>query len=348
VSAEDGAARAARVARLQSRAEEYARSRPFIARLWRTAARYVEVRVSRLAAFVTYYGFLALFPLAALGFAVVGLLSRYLPQLDDAVIGQVTDHGGALGLTPQIVEQLQRAALGLGLISLGFLLYAGVRFMEALREALALVYGGRPPRGKLATRVGADVVLLLLFGVVLIGSLILSAITTTSAGWVTEALNIPPPDGVLRLAAFAASYLGSSVLLGLVMWRLAGRPVRRRVLVQGALVGGFGFEVLKAGATVIIASSLSNPVYGVFAVTIGMLVWINFTAKWVLMVAAWVAVADDQGLGVDLMSAGPTGGGHEALPAALVTSSSAEGEQADDGPSHDERPAEPAGDRPGG
>jgi len=37
-----------------------------------------------------------------------------------------------------------------------------------------------------------------------------------------------------------------------------------------------------------------------------MLVWINFTAKWVLMVAAWVAVADDQGLGVDLLSAGPT------------------------------------------
>ena len=81
-------------------------------------------------------------------------------------------HGAALGLTPEIVEQLQRAAVGLGLISLGFLLYAGVRFMEALREALALVFGGAPPRGKLAHRVGADLVLLLLVGLVFLGSVV--------------------------------------------------------------------------------------------------------------------------------------------------------------------------------
>ena len=56
-----------RVARLQDKATGYALSRPVLARLWRTVARYVEVRVSRLAAFVTYYGFLALFPMAAWG-----------------------------------------------------------------------------------------------------------------------------------------------------------------------------------------------------------------------------------------------------------------------------------------
>ena len=36
--------------------------------------------------------------------------------------------------------------------------------MEALREALALVFGGAPPKGKIANRVGADLVLLVLFG----------------------------------------------------------------------------------------------------------------------------------------------------------------------------------------
>ncbi len=341
--------RAARVAQLQERATGYALSRPFVARLWRSAARYVEVRVSALAAFVTYYGFMALFPLTALGFAILGLLSRYIPQLDDAVVGQVTDNAGAFGLSPEIVEQLQRAALGLGVISLGFLLYAGVRWVEALREALAVVFGGHPPRGKLVQRVGADVVLLLAFGVVLILSVVLTTITAATADWLVDMLNVPASaERLIRIAALAVSYAVSVVLLGLVMWRLAGRPVRRRVLVQGALVGGLGIEALKFAATFIIGSALKNPVYGVFAVTIGLLVWINFTVKWTLMISAWVAVADDEGLGTGLLSAGPTGGGDHSLTAALVAAPATKGEQSHQDPGDDESPAKPLGERPRG
>ncbi len=150
------------MARLQQRAVDYAVDRPLLARLWRTAARYVEVRVARLAAFVTYYGFMALFPLTALAVSIVGILSRYLPALDDAVVGALDDNVDRLGLDPQLPDQLQRAAVGLGLISLGFLVYAGVRWIEALREAMALAFGGEPPRGRIVGRVLADLVLLFL------------------------------------------------------------------------------------------------------------------------------------------------------------------------------------------
>ena len=340
--------RAAKVARLQERATTYAIERPFLARLWRAAARYVEARVSRLAAFVTYYGFLALFPLAALGFAILGIMSRYIPALDDAVVDSITDNAGALGLTPQIVDQLQRAAVGLGLISLGFLVYAGVRWVEALREAIAVVCVGQPPKGRFAQRILADLLLLVLLGGLLLATIVLSTITTTSAGWVEAQLNLHISEGLLRLAAVAVSLLASSVLLGVVIWRLAGRPLRRRVLVAGAVLGGIGLEVLRLGATYIIGASLKNPVYGVFAITIGMLIWINFTAKWTLMITAWVAVADDEGLGTGLLSASPTRSGDEALPAALVASTTAQREQADDRTDDDQRPSGPAGDRPSG
>lgn len=307
--------RAARVAALHERATAYAVSRPLLARVWRTVARYVEVRVPRMSAFVTYYGFLALFPLTALGFAVLGLLSRYVPRLDDAVIDAINDNTVS-GLSPDILEQLQRAAVGLGLISLVLLLYAGVRAVEALREAMALVFGGAPPRGRLVQRIGADLVLLVLCGLVLLASIVLSAVTTTSAGWVADRIPVTS-EWLVRVAALAGSLLITTVLFALVMWRLAGRPVRSQVLWRGALVGAVGMEVLHSAATYVIGGALKNPVYGVFALTIGMLIWINLAAKLLLVVAAWVAVADDDGLGVPFLgSAGPAGGGDEALPAA--------------------------------
>ncbi len=331
-----GASQAARVAQLQERAASYAVERPFLARLWRTVARYVEARISRLAAFLTYYGFLAVFPLAALGFAVLGLLSRYIPQLDDAVEGSLGDQAHTLGLSPQILDQLQRAAVGLGVISLCFFLYAGVRFIEALREALVLVSGGEPPKGAIVRRVLADLGLLALLGVVLLGSIVLSTITSTSANWLTEWLHLGQADVLMRLGALAVSVLGTTVVLMLVMTRLARHFVPWRHLVPGAIVGALGLEVLRLGATYIVARSLSNPIYGVFAVTIGLLLWINLTAKWVLIVATWVAVADDPGLGEPFLPS-PSGSIDQPGSTVRVAAAGADGGGADGEADEDEQ-----------
>ena len=339
---------AARVARLQARATGYALSRPFLARLWRTVARYVEVRVSRLAAFVTYYGFLALFPLAALGFAVLGILSRYLPELDDAVVGQVTDHGGALGLTPEVVEQLQRAAVGLGLISLAFLLYAGVRFMEALREALALVFGGARPRGRIAIRVGADVVLLLLFGLVLIGSIVLSTITTISAGWLTEALNLQTPTGCFgwlpsRCRTWPARCCWGWSCGASPVARCAGRPRRRArsSAASGSRCSRPPRPSSSAGPCPTPSTACSRSRSGC---------WSGSTSprSGRSMVVGLGGCRRRPGAGHRPAVSGLAGGGDEPLAAALLAAPAAQGQQPDDSAGHEERPAEPAGERPGG
>ena len=63
--------------------------------------------------------------------------------------------------------------------------------MEALREALALVFGGARPRASSPPASCADLVLLLLFGLVFLGSVVLSSISTVSAGWLADLLNLP-------------------------------------------------------------------------------------------------------------------------------------------------------------
>ena len=57
----------------------------------------------------------------------------------------------------------------------------------------------------------------------------------------------------------------------------------------GALIGAVGFELLKSAATLLLAGTLTNPVYASFAVLVGLLVWINLVMRLVLFSAAWTA-----------------------------------------------------------
>jgi membrane protein len=63
------------------------------------------------------------------------------------------------------------------------------------------------------------------------------------------------------------------------------------VLARGALLGAIGFGLLKQVASLLLGQTLSNPIYGAFAVMVGLLVWINFSVRFVLYVAAWTATA---------------------------------------------------------
>src|SRR5690606_27580782 len=56
-----------------------------------------------------------------------------------------------------------------------------------------------------------------------------------------------------------------------------------------ALFGAAGFEALKQIAAVLVARVTENPVYGTFAVLVGLMVWINIASRFMLFVAAWTA-----------------------------------------------------------
>ena len=52
---------------------------------------YGEVKGSALAASVTYFAFLSFFPILALAFAVIGLVSRAYPDADDDLLTAIND-----------------------------------------------------------------------------------------------------------------------------------------------------------------------------------------------------------------------------------------------------------------
>jgi membrane protein len=242
---------------------------------------------------MTYYGFLAAFPLIALIYAVVDVLSALLPELGEQVNESLAD------FAPTVIgEGAGQIQLGVGtadgvivgLVALVVLIYAGLRWIMTMRWSLHVMAAQDMPRGRDALwGFARDLVVLVLLGAAFLVSLAASALTAEASGWIFDLINL---DGAveraaIRALAFAAVFLTDVVIVMIVFLGLSGARPRRRDLVTAAVVWAVGFAVLKVAATWIVGFALSNPIYGTFALTIGVLIWINWSSRWLLVCGAW-------------------------------------------------------------
>ncbi len=287
------------LARLRQRLAAIRGSSPAADRLIRTVDRYSGAQGSLLAAGLTYYAFLALFPLAAVALGITSLISEHVPSVQSDIDAQVSDY------LPSDVDlhQLASAGVVVGLVGLGVLLYAGVRWLGAVRRGLTLMWGRHPRETGYLRGLLRDVISLALLGACLLASVALSVASQFAAAVTSHLFGSDSGAQQLTvrlLGLLVALLIDFGVVLAL-FWGLSGTgPGRGRGLVIGAIVGALGFEVLKQAATLIIGAASKNVVYGTFAVTVGLIVWIAYVSRWILIVAAWTAVgAEPSGLEVD-------------------------------------------------
>ena len=74
------------VSTLKERVAQLRERRPFVDHVVRMVEHYGTVKGSALAAAVTYFAFLSFFPILALSFAVIGLVSRAYPDAEDNLV----------------------------------------------------------------------------------------------------------------------------------------------------------------------------------------------------------------------------------------------------------------------
>lgn len=268
--------------------------RPAVDRLVRSIDRYVDVEGSLLAAGVTYYGFLALFPLVAVAYGLLALLSRLVPAVRDDITQAI---GDSLPASLDL-DTLTTAGLTVGVVGLGLLLYAGLRWLSGLRRALVLVRGGSPRAVAWWRGLLVDVVTLVLLGAVVLVSVAATVVVGTVSSLAGRLLGEDSAVSVLLLQAggTAVAVLASFLVYLSLLGALSGGGLPRRRLLVGSLVGALGFEVLKQALTLIVAGASRNVVYGVFATTVGLLVWIAYVSRWTLLVAAWTAASPQRAL----------------------------------------------------
>jgi membrane protein len=183
-----------------------------------------------------------------------------------------------------------------GILGLVGLLYSGLGWLSAMRNALENVFV-LPRREQSGFIVGKarDLAALALIGLTLLVSVALSSALAGFSERLLAWVGLDPdafvPTTGLWAVGLALGVAVSTVLL-LTMFRLLASPhVPRGTLVRGAVVGAVGFELLKALATYLIGLTKQSPSFQAFGVSLVLLVWISYFSRLVMFTAAFTYTA---------------------------------------------------------
>ncbi|MDT4911172.1 MAG: rane protein [Pseudonocardiales bacterium] len=246
------------------------------------------------AAAITYFSFLALFPLILLAASITGFVLHSHPELEQDFFARITKEvPGSFGTT--ITEAVQKAIesrRGVGLVGLVGVLLAGLGWINNLRGAIDGVWGRPPAQVNFLKARITNLFVLAGLGLCILVSLALTVIGTSLTDQILSALSLddlPGSHALLKLLGIAIAVVGDMVIFWWLLIRLPQVEVPQRIAFRGALLASVGFEVLKIVGTYTIAHTANNPTAGPFAGIIAVLIWIQLVARYMLFACAWTA-----------------------------------------------------------
>jgi YihY family inner membrane protein len=230
-----------------------------------------------LAALMTYYGFVCLFPLLLVLLSVLGFVLHNDPDLQKRILDSVFAEMPVLG--DQIrsnVTSLKGSGVAFVAGVLGTL-YGGLGIAEVSQFAMNRLWGV-PLRDRpgFIPRIARSLGLLATIGVGLIVSAVISGIAA--------AASFP---ALQRTVALALPLVFNVGLFLLAFQLLVGVYVRWLDLLPGAIVASVGWELLHLIGGLYITHFLegASQVYGLFAFVLGLFAWISLLTRVVLYAA---------------------------------------------------------------
>jgi uncharacterized BrkB/YihY/UPF0761 family membrane protein len=227
-----------------------------------------------LAALITYYGFLALFPLLLLLSTVLGLLLSGNPELQQRVLDS------ALGELPVIGPQLgspERLGGGITGLVIGTLvaLYGGTGVGQAIQHAMNTAWAVPRHRRPDPIRArGRSLLLLCSLGLLVVGGTVLSVMGTgvaTYGGGLSAGLQV---------LLTAASVLVNAAVFVLGFRLTTARRLTVRQVAPGALAAAVAWQLLQSFGGIYVAHVVKNAstVNAVFALVLGLIAFIYLAA----------------------------------------------------------------------
>jgi membrane protein len=246
------------------------------------------------AAAITYFSFLALFPLLLLAVSIVGFVLHSQPSLEQSLFAHVSQKvPGQFGDT--INKSLHTAIddrSGVGVVGLLGVLLTGLGWIGNLRAAIDAVWGIPRAQVNFFKAKLSNLVVLAGLGVGMLLSLGLTVMGTSLTDQILRAMsldNLPGSHVVLKILGIAIAVAGDMIIfLWLLVW-LPHAEASPRIAFKGALLASVGFEVLKIVGSYTIAHTASSPTAGPFAGIIAILIWIQLVARFMLFCCAWMA-----------------------------------------------------------
>lgn len=266
--------------------------RPFVDHLLLMQEHFGKVQAGQQAGAATYFGFLSFFPILALAFFVVGYVAKVYPAaqgqlltaIEQVLPGLIGNREGQV----QLVD-IQAAAGAVGLIGVVTLLYAGLSWLSALRQGLFTVFelpSFEQPNffvGKLR-----DLITLFVIGVTLLLSVAVSGFVSAFSSELLGLVNLDNTlSPVLKVGTYLLGLAANALLFYAMFKLLSDTETPRRSLVQGALLGAIGFELLKRLSGVLLAGTQGSPAFQAFGIALILIVWINYFSRLILYAAAF-------------------------------------------------------------
>ncbi len=276
----------------------------------RVFRRYSDRRGPLLAAGLSYQAIFAVFAAIWVVFAVAGLLLTANDALRDALLDTLGSavpglidrgHGGAID--PD--KLFSAGVLGwTGAIALVGALFNAVGWLGSARNAVRDIAGLAAPSTHFLLLKLRDLGLAIAFGAALLVSALLSIGSTAAMDGVLGLLGIDKHSlaAILttRIVGLAITFALDAAVLATLYRVLAGVPIPRGPLWQGALLGALALGVLKVLGASLLGGAIKNPLLASFAVIVGLLIWFNLVCQVILIAASWVVVtATDRGVPLD-------------------------------------------------
>jgi membrane protein len=247
---------------------------------------------------ITYFSFLALFPLLLLAVSVTGFVLHAHPAAQQDLFAHIADKvPGSFGTTLKTgLQKAIDARAGVGIVGLVGVLLSGLGWIANLREAIDAVWGRTVPKQNFVKSKISNLVVLGGLGLGILVSLALTAVGTSLTKQILRTLSLDSLPGftlLLKVVGIAIAVLGDMVIFWWVLVRMPQMTLARRDALKGVLLASVGFEILKILGTYTIAKSAGSATAGPFAGIIAVLIWIQLVARYMLFCCAWMATAKE-------------------------------------------------------
>ena len=255
--------------------------------LWQAIVNFGKDRVPQLAAAISYFALLSIFPFLLLALAIFGLVLRD-GELQQRVLTEIV---AALPIEAPTIEEalgnLAGSGASMGVFALVGTVIAATALARSLRGSLNVIFRAEEQRPLLLSWL-ADMTVLPVLGLLFITSLLLSTVWRFAQA-VADDLGLEEVAPLWELGALAIPALLSFVGLLLLYLLLPNRSLHLLDLWPGALIAMLGFQI----GTFVFAIYFENfgaydLIYGSLGGVIALLAWV-YVSSLILLFGAEVA-----------------------------------------------------------
>ena len=277
--------------RATERLDRYQRQHPWVGYPIAVIYKFFDDQGTYLAALITFYGFLSLFPLLLLLSSILGFFLQSSPHLQRVVLDS------ALSQFPIIGDELRdpTSLHGSGIaVAIGAVtaVYGALGVAQATQNAMNVAWA--VPRNVRPNPLKARLRSLLLIataGIPVLATTILSALGSSGKSYGADI------SGVVAIMATVAAVIVNTVVFVVVFRVATGYRLTTRQVAPGAVSAAAAWQVLQLTGTAYVGHVFKDAsiTYGVFALVLGLIAWL-FLAAIALVLCVEINVVRTKGL----------------------------------------------------